>query len=160
MTPVSADQVIRSLRLKPHPEGGYYREVHRSSSAIGTPPGYPDVRVAMTAILFLLPEGGFSAFHRVRSEEAWVHLEGAPIELVILGDVPLVHRLAPASAGGLPLAVVPPGSLQGTRPIGGWALATCFVAPGFEFADFEMPPRAVLLERFPAHQELVRCFTR
>ena len=156
----TAAEVIAAHRLQPHPEGGYYREVHRSAATVGTPPGYPGTRVAMTAILFLLPEEGWSAFHRVRSEEAWIHLEGAPLELVLLGDAPSVHRLGRGAEGGEPLVVVPPGVLQAARPIGGWALASCVVAPGFDFADFELPAREALLARFPTHREVILRFTR
>lgn len=156
----TAAAVIAAHRLHPHPEGGYYREVHRSAATVGTPPGFPGPRVAMTAILFLLPEDERSAFHRVRSEEAWIHLEGAPLELVLLQDAPCVHRLGSGVAGGDPLVVVPPGVLQAARPIGGWALVSCVVAPGFDFADFELPARGELLERHPAHRELILRFTR
>lgn len=155
----TAAAVIAAHRLAPHPEGGYYREVHRSAATVGTPPGYPGARVAMTAILFLLPEDGFSALHRVRSEEAWIHLDGAPLELVLLRDGPVVHRLG-ADGGEERLVVVPPGVLQAARPIGGWSLVSCVVAPGFDFADFEIPGRGELLERHPAHRELILRFTR
>ncbi|HEY5997939.1 MAG TPA: cupin domain-containing protein [bacterium] len=159
-SPGSAADVIRRLRLVPHPEGGWYREVHRSRATVGTPPGYPGARCALTIIHFLLEEGEFSTFHRVRSEEVWVHLDGAPLELAIVADAPDIRTIGPASGGGEPLAVVPPGCLQAARPRGGWALAACFVAPGFEFADFELLARAELLARHPAHRELIERFTR
>jgi predicted cupin superfamily sugar epimerase len=155
-----AADVIRRLGLAPHPEGGWYREVHRSQASVGTPPGYPGARCALTIIHFLLEEGQFSAFHRVRSEEVWVHLDGAPLELAIVADAPSIRTLSPASAGGEPLAVVPPGCLQAARSLGGWALAACLVAPGFEFADFELPARAELLARHPPHRDLIERFTR
>ncbi|MBE0618706.1 MAG: cupin domain-containing protein [Proteobacteria bacterium] len=155
-----ARDVIRRLDLLPHPEGGHYREVHRSRVSLGTPPGFPGGRSALTAIYFLLEQGDFSALHRVRSEEAWVHLGGAPLELVILGTPAQVRRLAPVSEGGTPLAVVPPGALQAARSRGAWTLTTCLVAPGFEFADFEMPGREELLRRHPECAEVVLNFTR
>lgn len=157
---VSLGQLVRRLGLAEHPEGGWFREVHRSAAPVGTPPGYPGARCALTAIHFLLPEGDFSAFHRVRSEEAWVHLDGTPLELVILAEEPILRTLAPLSSGGDPIAVVPPGCLQAARPVGGWSLAACFVAPGFDFADFEIPARADLLARHPAHRGLIERFTR
>jgi len=156
----SARDVIRRLGLRPHPEGGHYREVYRSSACLGTPPGFPGLRTALTAIYFLLEEHDFSALHRVRGEEAWVHLAGAPLELVLLGRPPEVRRLGAVDQRGAPLAVVPPGTLQAARSQGAWTLATCLVAPGFEFADFEMPTRAELLERHPECAELIRAFTR
>jgi predicted cupin superfamily sugar epimerase len=152
--------LVRRLGLTAHPEGGWYRELYRSQAPVGTPPGYPGVRVALTAIHFLLGEDEFSAFHRVRSEEVWVHLGGAPIELAILAAAPALQVLSAVADGGEALAVVPPGCLQAARPLGGWALAACLVAPGFEFEDFEIPPAAELLERYPQHRELVLRYTR
>jgi hypothetical protein len=148
------------LGLIPHPEGGWYREIHRSSATIGRPPGCSGERCALTIIHFLLAEGDFSAFHRVHSEEVWVHLDGAPIELVTLDEAPSIRVLAPAPEGGEPLAVVPPGFLQAARAIGEWALAACLVAPGFDCADFELPSRERLLARYPAHRDLIVRYTR
>ncbi|MHB8765138.1 MAG: cupin domain-containing protein [Deferrisomatales bacterium] len=156
----SAADVVTRLGLRPHPEGGHYREVYRSGLALGVPPGYPGARSALTAIHFLLARGEFSAFHRVRGEEAWVHLAGAPLELVVLEENLRVHHLGAAAEGATPLAVVPPGGLQAARSAGAWSLAACLVAPGFEFADFEMPDRDALRARYPAHDALICRFTR
>lgn len=153
-------ELISRYGLRPHPEGGHYREVHRSAAPLGAPEGYPGPRVALTAIYFLLAEGEFSAFHRVRSEEVWVHLAGAPLELVVLEKAPRVHRLTPAGGEGTPLAVVPPRALQAARSLGAWTLSTCFVAPGFDFEDFELPSRDELLRAHRAHAALIRRFTR
>ena len=160
MTQLSFEGLVRRLGLKAHPEGGWYREVHRSSATVGTPPGYPGERTALTAIHFLLAEGDFSAFHCVRSEEVWVHLDGSPIELSILGEPPAVRTISTVRGSGDPLAVVPPGCLQAARPLGGWALAACLVAPGFEFADFEIPAAEELLKRYPRHRDLIARHTR
>lgn len=158
--PLTAPEVIRRYGLRPHPEGGHYREVHRSDRRLGLLPGYPGERVALTAIYFLLARGEFSAFHRVRSEEVWVHLAGAPLELVVLDRAARTHRLAPAGSDGTPLVAVPPGALQAARPLDDWSLVTCLVAPGFDFADFEMPGREELLAAHPAHRQIVCRFTR
>lgn len=155
----SADNLIKQYRLQPHPEGGWYREVHRSSRSVGQLPGYPGERVALTAIYFLLLAGEFSAFHRVSSEEIWVHLAGAPLELVLLGEEPRFITIA-AAGSGEPLAAVPPFILQAARPLGEFAMTACFVAPGFDFADFEMPSRKRLLEEYPGKGELIGRFTR
>lgn len=156
----SHKDMIRRLGLQAHPEGGWYREIHRSAVSVGTPPGYPGERTALTAIHFLLAAGEFSAFHRVRSEEVWVHLAGGPIELALLGATPEVRTIAATADGGEALAVVAPGCLQAARPLHGWALAACLVAPGFDFADFEMPGAAELFERYPAHRLLIEMYTR
>jgi predicted cupin superfamily sugar epimerase len=156
---LTATELIDFYKLQPHPEGGWYREVYRSDRTIGILPGYPGERTALTAIYFLLAAGEFSAFHRVRSEEAWVHLAGAPLELVLLEEEPRIIPLALAGYGE-PLAVVPPRALQAARSLGEYTLAACLVAPGFDFADFEIPSRAELENAFPRHAELVRRFTR
>jgi hypothetical protein len=155
-----AQSVIRRLGLAAHPEGGWFREIHRSPHIIGSPPGYSGPRCALTIIHFLLAEGDFSTFHRVRSEEVWVHLDGAPIELVTLEDAPSLRTLAPAREGNELLAVVPSGCLQSARTLGDWTLVACLVAPGFDFADFEIPSRAQLLVRYPGHRDLIERFTR
>jgi len=152
-------EYIDLYRLQPHPEGGWYREVHRSTTSLGLLPGYPGKRTALTAIYFLLAAGEFSAFHRVRSEEAWVHLAGAPLELVLLEKEPRFRTIAPAGYGE-PLAVVPAGALQAARTLGEFTLVSCLVAPGFDFADFEIPSRKELLRSHPRYAHLVRSFTR
>lgn len=155
-----ASGLIAALGLVPHPEGGWYREVHRSATEVPAIPGYPGPRCAMTVIYFLLRSGEFSAFHRLRSEEAWVHLAGAPLEIVLFEEPPRRLAIGPADAAASPVAVVPPGTLQAARPLGPFSLAACLVAPGFEFADFEMPRRDDLLRRHPAHEALIRELTR
>lgn len=158
--PDDPDSVIERYRLAPHPEGGYYRELHRSSLSLGVPPGYSGERVALTAIYFLLARGDFSAFHRVKGDEVWVHLAGGALELIVLDREPRRRRIAGVADGGPPVAVVPAGAYQAARPLGDWTLAACLVAPGFEFADFDLPNRKDLLRRFPAHIDLIRRFTR
>ncbi len=160
MTLPAARRLIDRYDLQPHPEGGWYREVHRSTRSLGHLPGYPGERTALTAIYFLLAAGDFSAFHRVRSEEVWVHLAGDSLELVLLDQEPRLLTLAAPGEEGEPLLVVPPGVLQAARPLGTFTLVTCLVAPGFDFADFELPTREELEGLFPRHVELVRRFTR
>jgi predicted cupin superfamily sugar epimerase len=160
---VDAAEIVETLGLAPHPEGGYYRETWRAPLALsGLPHG--SARAASTAIYFLLPAGTFSAFHRVRSDEAWHHYDGDPLELHVLGEDG-VHRALvlgrDLASGQRPQAVVPAGAWQAARPLGArFTLAGCTVAPGFDFADFEMPSRAELTRRFPAHAALVERFTR
>jgi predicted cupin superfamily sugar epimerase len=157
---MTSAQLIAAYRLERHPEGGWYREVHRSEHSLGILAGYPGERVALTAIYFLLEGGEFSAFHRVRGEEAWIHLGGGLLELVMLGDEPRLTLLGPVGGGGDALAVVPAGVYQAARPLSGFSLVACLVAPGFDFADFEMPSADELCQAFPHHGELVRRFTR
>lgn len=112
-----AEELIRALDLSPHPEGGFYREIHRSA--------------ASTAIYFLLLAGQFSRWHRVDGEEVWHHYEGGPLEL-ILEESEIV--LGPERH----LAVVPAGAWQAARPLGDYALLGCTVAPPFRFEGFAL----------------------
>jgi uncharacterized protein len=163
-SPTAAD-LIRLLDLSPHPEGGFFRETFRADPL---PFALPErgVRSASTAIYFLLRRADFSAFHRVRSDEVWHHYLGAPLELHLLE--PTGHTLATLGArlerGERPQAVVPAGVLQAARVApdsdGDFTLVGCTVAPGFDFADFEMPPRADLVAEFPAARALIESLTR
>jgi len=137
-------RAVEELRLLPHPEGGFYRETYRSPMRVPTPRGE---RAAMTAIHFLLPSGSFSAFHRVLSDEVWIHSGGDPLRLERL-SAGGAHR--PLCLGPGDHAVVPAGEWQAARPLGpGFALVTCVVAPGFEFADLELARRPELERAFP-----------
>jgi predicted cupin superfamily sugar epimerase len=136
-TPVqSAKEIIETLGLQPHPEGGHYRETFRDGRSV-------EGRAASTAIYFLLAEGEVSRWHRVDAAEIWHHYGGAPLRLSVaeLGhasqDVILGTGLA---EGERPQAVVPAGAWQSARSLGAWTLVGCTVAPGFEFAGFELAP--------------------
>ena len=157
---VGPEEIIAVYRLDRHPEGGWFREVHRSPRPLGPIPGYPGARTAFTAIYFLLTRGDFSAFHRLRSEEAWIHLAGDPLELVLMGREVRRLELGPATEGGDPMAVVRAGELQAARTSGEHTLAVCSVTPGFDFADFSMPSREDLLRVYPDRRELILAFTR
>jgi predicted cupin superfamily sugar epimerase len=156
-----ARRLVERLQLRPHPEGGLYREVFRSHRTLPLARGS---RSALTAIHFVLPAGAFSAFHRVASDEVWSFQGGDPLELFVLGgDGALVtHRLGrDLDPGQEPLAVVPAGAWQAAVPLGErYSWCSCLVAPGFDFADFEMASRADLETRFPQHADLVRRLTR
>jgi predicted cupin superfamily sugar epimerase len=157
---MTAATIITRYGLQSHPEGGWYREVYRSAMPVGQPPGYAGERSALTAIYFLLEQDDFSAFHRVRGEEAWIHLAGAPLELVLLDNGPARLLLTSPGGGGAPLLVVPPGVLQAARSLGDFTLVSCLVAPGFEFADFSLPGRQELLLSYAGYESLIREFTR
>lgn len=152
-----AAQLIERLHLRPHPEGGFYAEVHRSIHKVDALDGRPP-RAALTSIYFLLPEGAVSRWHRVLSDEVWCHLEGAPIELQLLDATPPSAQtitLGPVAAHTLPQYTVPAGLWQAARSTGAYSLAACMVAPGFDFADFALmtaddPLRHWLLQAHPA----------
>lgn len=134
-------ELIRTLELRPHPEGGYYREIWRAPLTVEPADGRGR-RAAGTAIYFLLPGGAVSRWHRVRSDEVWQHVEGAPLELLQLPpDEWRLHRTRLGSLAAeqqRPLHCVPAGWWQAAVSLGSYTLVSCTVAPGFEFADFQL----------------------
>jgi len=135
MPPLSADAIIRLLNLKPHPEGGHFRETFRDPRMI-------DGRAASTAIYFLLAEGERSHWHRVDAAEAWHFHAGAPLLLSIADGGPTrdITLGSDLSVGQRPQAVVPAQAWQAARSLGDWTLVGCTVAPGFSFDGFELAP--------------------
>ncbi len=130
--------LVARLGLSPHPEGGFYRETWRSPVRVATPRGD---RAALTVIHYLLPAGAFSAFHRVHADEVWQHAGGGLLELHVVdpSGAHEVHRIGPGAPHAIPHVIVPAGHWQAARPVGDrHVLASCTVAPGFEFSDFEM----------------------
>jgi predicted cupin superfamily sugar epimerase len=136
-----AAQLIETLDLRPHPEGGFYRELHRSTSQV-VPADGRGARAALTTIYFLLPGDTSSRWHRVASDEVWHLYECDPLELLELhGDARHLvrHRLGTIGDGDTsPVHTVAAGVWQAARPLGDYALVGCTVGPGFDFADFQM----------------------
>jgi len=135
---LTARDVIRLLDLKPHPEGGHFRETFRDARQVD------GSRAASTAIYFLLARGERSHWHRVDAAEIWHWHAGAPLELEIADEgrrerIALGGNLA---AGERPQAIVPALAWQAAQSLGAWTLVGCTVAPGFEFAKFELAPKA------------------
>jgi predicted cupin superfamily sugar epimerase len=162
---LSASDVIQRLGLVTHPEGGFYAETFRAAALPFELPARGE-RSASTAIYFLLEAHDFSALHVVLSDEVWHHYVGDTLELHCFdrGGIHREVRLGSAVAQGeRPQHVVQSGELQAARVVAGphgFALCGCTVAPGFDFADFRMPPRAELLAQLPLHAELVTALTR
>jgi uncharacterized protein len=133
MRPTAAD-VIARLELKPHPEGGHYRETFRDprSDAAG--------RAFSTAIYFLLARGERSHWHRIDAVEVWHYYAGDALVLQIAeASGQRSIRLGPnLAAGELPQAIVPPRAWQAAETAGDWTLVGCTVAPGFDFSKFEL----------------------
>lgn len=130
---MTAEDIIRALDLKPHPEGGHFRETFRDE---GAPRG------ASTAIYYLLREGERSHWHRVDAAEVWHFYAGDPLELSTSdGRTVTTHILGPKiAAGERPQIIVPKNVWQSARPLGAYTLIGCTVAPAFEFEGFEMAP--------------------
>ena len=128
---------IARFSLRPHPEGGYFRELYRSETEVTR---RDETRSALTTIHYLLAKGQFSRWHVVESDEVWHFLGGEPMELILHnpqnGKTEPI-RLGPAMVPGCEtVRVVPAGHWQAARPLGELALTGCTVGPGFDFADF------------------------
>ena len=134
---LTAADIIARLELKPHPEGGHYRETFRD------PRCDADGRARSTAIYFLLAHHQRSHWHRIDAVEIWHYYAGAALVLRIADDNgQRTVRLGPDLAGGeVPQAIVPAQVWQAAESSGDWTLVGCTVAPGFEFAKFEMAPK-------------------
>ena len=142
---ITAEILVAQLRLETHPEGGWFRELHRN--AIPVQRGDGEQRCGLTVIWFLLTATQISRWHRVMgADETWHHAGGAPLELWILppdGGMAGHKLLGPLGVGNgnekaLPVQVVPAGWWQAARCLGDWSLATGCVGPGFSFQDFEL----------------------
>ncbi len=163
-----ARQWIKYLQLLPHPEGGYFRETYRSEEFIprsSLPERFSGARSFSTAIYFLLAGTDFSALHRIKSDEVWHFYDGSSLTVHVIdpqGDYSALKVGRNIAAGEMPQAVVKAGSYFGAtvNDIESYALAGCTVAPGFGFADFELPGRQRLLELFPQHREIIARLTR
>ena len=127
-----AEELIATLGLQPHPEGGWFRQVFKSDERVVRVSDHAN-RAALTTIYFLLVEGTFSAWHRVQSDEVWHWYEGEPLEL-------LTRTSSTTLDANQRVHVVRAGEWQAARPLGAYALVGCTVGPGFEFDDFEMTP--------------------
>jgi len=135
-TNITGDDIIRILGLVPHPEGGHYREIYRDAPADGS-------RGLVTSIYFLLRAGERSHWHRVDATEIWCHHAGSPVDVTIWidGRSAEKHRISSdLVAGDRPQVTVPAGAWQQAETLGDWSLVGCIVAPGFQFAGFEMAP--------------------
>jgi uncharacterized protein len=134
---LTADDVVRRLDLLPHPEGGFYRETFRDERAD------ENGRAASTAIYYLLGLGDVSEWHRVDATEVFHYYAGAPMVITVSpnGHDAQARHLGPDIANGqVPQIVIPAGWWQTSTSLGAWTLVGCTVAPGFDFAGFEMAP--------------------
>jgi predicted cupin superfamily sugar epimerase len=159
---------IERLNLEPHPEGGFYRQTYKADQVLpreSLPPQFTGPRPASTAIYFLLEGKSFSAFHRLRSDELWHFYEGAPLLVHVIGESGEYSKILLGSdpeAGESLQAVVKAGSWFASHVNDGksFALVGCTVAPGFDFADFELAKREELARHYPQHRELIARLTR
>lgn len=158
--------LVKQLQLSRHPEGGYFRETYRSELMIpgqALPSSFGGNRNVCTSIYFLLPFGEVSKLHRIKSDELWHFHAGAPLSIyVFLGKKLTVLKLgADPSKGESFQLKVPANAWFGAvcELPGGFTLCGCTVAPGFDFKDFEMGDRNVLLEEFSSYRHEVEMLT-
>lgn len=165
---VTAQTCIEHLALLPHPEGGYYRETYRSAQTLTVPhadAGSLAQRNVSTGIYFLLEAGNFSAFHQIQSDEMWHFYAGQALEVLALdaSGTLTCTRLGPDIFNGdVPQHVVPARTWFASRVADGgtFALVGCTVAPGFDFADFQLAKRRTLSAIYPQHRALIAELTR
>lgn len=160
---MTAEELVARLGLQPHPEGGFYKETYRAAGKIpakALPKGFHGERAFSTAILYLLPEGGKSRLHRLASDELFHFYSGGPMRLVELapGGKVTQTRLGADLAGGCAVQhLVRAGHWFGAyaEPGSPYCLVGCTVAPGFDFADFQMADPARLAREFPHARALI-----
>jgi len=163
----AAQAVITQLELVRHPEGGWFRETYRASETVpahALPDRFGGSRAYSTAILFLLDAREISALHRIKSDELWHFHTGSPLWIHAIfpdGRYSAQRLGSNFAAGDLVQAIVPAGCWFGAEVAGAqFALVGCTVAPGFDFADFQLADRQLLSACYPQHEELIGRLTK
>ncbi len=154
----TANYWIEKLELLPHPEGGYYKEVYRSTEEVVAellPLQRTGVRSINTAIYYLLEKENFSAFHRIKSDEIWHFYDGEPIVIYVLDKNGKLEELLLDKDN--PMQIVPKNTWFAAelKDKNSFALLGCTVAPGFDFKDFEMGEKSQLIKAYPEHKECI-----
>ncbi len=161
-------QLIDKYKLHPHPEGGWYVQTYKSKGIIpscSVPVQFPDYRSYSTAIYFLLEKGNFSAFHRIKSDECWHFYSGDPLEIFIMNDSGNINSII--LGNGLKESetfqyVVPANTWFASRPAKNstYCFVGCTVAPGFDFADFELAAADDLIKLSPHFTSFIQQLCR
>jgi predicted cupin superfamily sugar epimerase len=161
---LTAEEIISVLNLKPHTEGGYYRQTYLSKLIIPLAQQH-EKRPSSSSVYYLLRSNEFSAFHRLKSDEMWHYYLGSPLTL---------HTLHPASEhktqilgpdlfkSQQPQILIPANTWFAAKVIhpNTYTLCGCTVTPGFDYADFELANRNELLTMYPQYKELIIAHTR
>ncbi|WP_428668517.1 cupin domain-containing protein [Runella sp.] len=162
-----ANYWVEKYQMQTHPEGGYFTETYRSAEIISKgalPSRFSGNRSFSTGIYFLLENHHFSALHRIQADEMWHFYAGGPLNVYVIhteGSLEIIKLGPNPDNGEVFQAVVPAGTWFGSKPAAdsAYSLVGCTVAPGFDFADFELAERADLLTTYPQHEEVVRLLT-
>lgn len=148
---MNAEYYIQKLNLQPHPEGGFYKETYRSELVVSVEGS--EKRNVSTAIYFLLAEDDKSKFHRIKSDELWFFHDGEPIEILAIIDGKIISYLLGNNLDNSewPQVIIPSNTWFAARIKNetGFSLVSCTVAPGFDFSDFELADRKLMLESYP-----------
>ncbi|RAJ98067.1 hypothetical protein LX87_02975 [Larkinella arboricola] len=163
----SAQYWIDAYRMQAHPEGGYFVETYRAAETIpqqALPARFSGDRNFSTGIYFLLETHHFSALHRIQADELWHFYAGGPLNVYVIhpaGQLEIIRLGNNPEQGEVFQAVVPAGCWFGSKPADGtaYSLVGCTVAPGFDFADFELADRTVLSQQYPQHREVIEQLT-
>lgn len=159
---MTSKDLVTNLSLLPHPEGGYYKETYRSEETMTNK--NEDLRNVCTAIYFLLEEKDKSHFHRIQSDELWFFHMGQSLEIyyILEGTIKSVTLGTNMQNGDVLFFKVPANTWFASKlkQETGFALVSCTVAPGFDFADFELATRERLTQEFPDLKNIVQEFTR
>lgn len=169
---MNAAYYVSAFAMQAHPEGGYFAETYRSAETVSQaalPGRFGGERTFSTAIYFLLESHHFSALHRIQSDEVWHFYAGGPLEVFVIdasGALSVIRLGNNPANGEVFQAVVPAGCWFGSKPAESTAavgtdfsFVGCTVAPGFDFADFDLAERAVMLTKFPQHRAVIERLT-
>ncbi|WP_459209959.1 cupin domain-containing protein [Aquimarina rhabdastrellae] len=162
------EKIVKKLDMLPHPEGGFYKETYRSEATIKKEALIGDFsgdRNYSTAIYFLLTSENFSAFHRIKQDEIWHHYEGASLYVHVIDQDGVYARYSVGKnleEGEFPQLVVPAGCwfASSVKNEDAYTFVGCTVAPGFDFADFELANREELAVQYPEHKKIIEQYTR
>jgi uncharacterized protein len=157
---MSAKDIIQKLQLIRHPEGGFYKETYKSDQSITIYNG--EQRNVSTAIFYLLENGDKSLFHRIKSDELWFFHQGNPLEIVFIQNR-LISRIILGNdieKGELPQAKIPANTWFAAKIKNdvGYSLVSCVVAPGFDFADFQLAQKEDLILEYPNLKKIIEKF--
>ena len=152
-------EIINQLEMKPHPEGGFYKETYRSIETC-----IDETRNLKTAIYFLLRSEDVSHFHRIKSDEMWYYHAGSPLIIHSIDDQGIYKEQKVGinfSECEIPQYLVPKNTIFGSSVLenNSYSLVSCAVAPGFDFRDFELFTSEELLKDFPEHKEIIARLT-
>lgn len=154
------EELVAQLDLRPHPEGGFYKEIYRSDLGVNTASGE---RSIMTSIYFLLTSDNISKFHQIKSDEMWFYHEGSPLTVHMIDESGRYEKIkvGPAGEENRPQQMVPAGVIFGSTvdEFDSYSLVSCVVAPGFNFEDFRLFSKEELLPKFPEHEEIIQMLT-